>query len=368
MGERWPAVVTRAVEQHAAMSTQDSNDKMMEWVKKAPKAELHLHLEGAIEPATVVELAARHGETLTVAGVEARYRYQGFDGFIEAFKWVTGYLRAPADYGLITERLGAEIAAQGVVYAEVTLAVGVMQLREQDAKANFAAIRDAGTALEKRGVKMRWVMDTGRQFGVDAAMRVARVAVRCKRDGVVAYGMGGFEEAMPAEAFRGVYEYIRSEGLHAICHAGETGKASAVREAIEALGAERIGHGIAAAWDEGVMELVKQRGVTLEVCPTSNVKTGALAKQLGKTSATIDEHPLGKLVRAGVRVTLDTDDPAMFQANLLGEYAVAKRLGLTSAEIRQVVERGFEAAFLSAGEKAEYLAAVRASATAGGLV
>lgn len=337
-------------------------------IAKLPKAELHLHLEGSIEPETAVELAARHGIALTREEVAARYQYTDFLGFIEAFKWVTSFLREPADYALITDRLAETLLRQNVVYAEVTLSVGVMLWRKQDVEANFLAICEAGERARAKGLRLQWIYDCVRQFGPEAALDVVRVAVRFKNEGVVAFGMGGDELAMPAERFRKVYDYVAQEGLHRVVHAGEIGGPEEVRDAIETLGAERVGHGIGVAGDERTMALVAERGVTLEVCPTSNLRTGALAKQLGRADASVEDHPLPKLVRRGLRVSVGTDDPAMFGCTLNGEYAVALRLGLSAAEGARVAECGFEAAFLPSGEKATLVNLFRADAKAQGLV
>ena len=337
-------------------------------IAKLPKAELHLHLEGSIEPETVVELAAGHGVALTREEVAARYQYKDFLGFIEAFKWVTSLLRTPADYALITDRLAETLLRQNVIYAEVTLSVGVMLWRKQDAEANFIAICEAGDRARAKGLRLQWIFDCVRQFGPEAAMEVARLAVRMKDEGVVAFGMGGDELSRSVEDFRAVYDHAAEQGLHRVVHAGEIGGPEEVQDAIEILGAERVGHGIGVARDERTMELVAERGATLEVCPTSNLRTGALAKQLGRADARIEEHPLPKLVRRGLRITLGTDDPAMFGSTLNGEYALALRLGLSAAEVARVAECGVAAAFLPSREKATLLNLFRADVKAQGLV
>src|SRR5574341_989517 len=183
-----------------------------------PKAELHLHLEGTIEPRTVVELAARHGVKLTEAEALARYEYADFRGFLDAFKWVTSFLREPADFALITQRMAEKLISQNVVYAEVFVAVGILLLRRQDVEASMRAIHDAGEEAQKRGLRLRWIFDATRQFGPDAAMDVARWAVRLKDYGVVAFGIGGDELSVPAGEFRAVYEYVAAHGLHRHIH------------------------------------------------------------------------------------------------------------------------------------------------------
>ncbi|HEX2711616.1 MAG TPA: adenosine deaminase [Candidatus Acidoferrales bacterium] len=316
-----------------------------------PKAELHLHLEGSIEPATVVELAARQGVALTPGEAAAHYHYCDFAGFLEAFKWVTSFLRTPADYALITERLIEQLVGQNVLYAEVTVSIGVMLRRKQDAQANFAAIAEAAGRAQAAGLRVQWIFDAARQFGAQAAMEVARAAVQMRAAGVVAFGMGGDELALPPTEFRQVYDYAASEGLHRLVHAGEIGGPETVREAVDFLGVERIGHGIAVMRDARTMDFLAARQIPLEICPTSNLDTGALAQQLGRTEVMLDDHPLPRFFSRGLGVTLSTDDPAMFRTSLSQEYHLALGLGLRFSDLTRIAEMGFEFAFLPKPEK-----------------
>jgi adenosine deaminase len=312
-------------------------------------------MEGAIVPATVVELAARYGDKVQESEVAARYATRDFAAFIEAYKWLTSYLRAPADYALVAARLAEQFVAQNVVYAEVTLSVGVMLLRKQDPAANFRAIREAVAPFERRGVRLNWIFDSVRQFGPAPALDVARVATELRREGVIAYGMGGNELAIPTADFRGVYDFARESGLHLLVHAGEIGGPESVREAVSLLGVERIGHGIAAFRDPDLVRLLAAKSIPLEICPASNLRTGALARQLGVDSAVLRDHPAPALFRAGVPVTISTDDPAMFETNLAAEYAALAEMGMSAAEILRVAETSFDAAFIPLHEKAALL-------------
>jgi aminodeoxyfutalosine deaminase len=316
-----------------------------ERIASLPKAELHLHLEGSIRPAIASALAARHGVTLAEEEVRRRYAYTNFAGFLDAFKWVTSFVRGPRDFALIAADLAEQLLAQKVVYAEVTLSVGVMFLRQQQPEANFAAIVAATEPFEKRGLRLNWIFDAVRQFGAEAAMRVVQSARRCASPRVVAFGIGGDELSLPAAEFRGVYERAEEYGFHRLMHAGEIGGPEKIREAIEILGVDRIGHGIAAIRDSALMEMLAERGIPLEICLASNLRTGALGVQLGKNVVTMEEHPLAQIVRRGVAVTLSTDDPAMFHTSLEEEFQNAWRIGLTEEEIAGVVENGFRFAF-----------------------
>jgi adenosine deaminase len=319
-------------------------------IASLPKAELHLHLEGSIQPATVCALTARHGTRVTEEEVRRRYAYRNFPEFIEAFIWVTSFLREPDDYALIARDLAEHLLTQSVVYAEVTLSIGVMYLRKQQPEANFEALLRAAEPFESRGLRFRWVFDAARQFGADAAMQVVESAKSCNSKAIVAFGIGGDELRIPTKHFRPVYDRAGEIGLHRLMHAGEVGGPELIREAIELLGAERIGHGIAAIHDLALMDLLAERKIPLEICPASNMKTAALARQLRCENVTIEDHPLPKLLRHGIPIVLSTDDPAMFHTTLNEEYANAARMGLRENELNRIVEMGFQYAFQPAGE------------------
>jgi aminodeoxyfutalosine deaminase len=324
-------------------------------ITSLPKAELHLHLEGAIQPATLIALAARHGLEVSEEEARQRYAYRDFAEFIEAFKWVTSYLREPQDYALIAHDLGEHLLSQNVVYAEVTLSVGVMLLRKQRPEANFEAILRESELFESRGLRLNWIFDATRQFGAEAAMHVVDAARNIRSGSIVAFGIGGDELVVETQEFRPVFEKAAETGLHRLVHAGEVGGPAKIREAIELLGAERIGHGIAAIHDPALMDLLAERRIPLEICPASNVKTGALARQLQRTDAPIEDHPLPQLYRHGIPVVLSTDDPAMFHTTLVEEYENAQRMGLTANELAHLATMSFEHAFLTEAEKRKLL-------------
>jgi aminodeoxyfutalosine deaminase len=316
-----------------------------ESIVSLPKAELHLHLEGSIQLSTVVALTRRHGVTVNEQEVRRRYAYKNFLEFLEAFKWVTSFLREPKDYALITRDLAEHLLAQRVVYAEVTISVGVMLLRKQSPERNFEAILAAAEPLQQRGLRMNWVFDAVRQFGPEAAMRVVEAAKQCASKSIVAFGVGGDELSVPTEELRPVYDQAAALGLHRLIHAGEIGGPEKIREAIELLGAERIGHGIGAINDPALMDLLADRRIPLEICPASNIRTGALARQLGRTEASIGDHPLPALFRHGIPVALSTDDPAMFHTTLAEEYEHAHHLGMTEKELLRLAQMSFDFAF-----------------------
>ena len=333
-----------------------------------PKAELHLHLEGSIRPATPVELAARHGVALKTEDVLARYNYSNFNGFLDTFKWVTSFLRTPDDYALITKQLAEELIRQNVVYAEVTISAGVILRRMQNLEATLTAIRDTAQSVPFSRLRLVWILDATRQFGPEPAMEVARWAAKLHRLGVIAFGMGGDELAYPTVNFRPAFDHARSENLRVVCHAGEIGGEDSIREAIDLLGAQRIGHGIAAIRDPAFVESLARRRIVLENCPSSNMCTGALARQLQKSDATLADHPLPEFIKKGVLVTLSTDDPGLFHTDLLTEYSKAASLGLTDAQLVHLAEQSFHAAFLSPEDKRKLLVDFHAAAKSAGLL
>jgi aminodeoxyfutalosine deaminase len=311
-----------------------------------PKAELHLHLEGSLRPPLVCALAQRHGVALSEDEVRRRYDYANFAEFIEAFKWVTSFLREPRDFGLAAADLAEQLLEQKVVYAEVTLSAGVMLLRSQEPQANFEAILEATEPFERRGLQLNWIFDAVRQFGPEPAMQVVEAAAQCKSPRIVAFGMGGDELSIRTSEFRGVYLRAADYGLHRLIHAGEIGGPEKIRESIELLGVERIGHGIAAIHDSTLMDLLAKRNIPLEICPSSNLRTGALARQLHNDRAGLTQHPMTQFIRHGVPVVLSTDDPAMFHTALDEEYRHAQEMGLGEKELGKLVSQGFEHSFL----------------------
>ncbi len=317
-----------------------------------PKAELHLHLEGSIRPPIAGALAARHGVVLLEDEVRRRYAYSDFTSFIETFKWVTSFLRDPGDFALVVSDLAGQLLAQNVIYAEVTLSVGVMLLRKQNPQANFEAILAAAEPFERKGLRLNWIFDSVRQYGAGLALQVLGWAKRCNSPRVVAFGIGGDELSIATKEFQDVYNQASQCGLRRLIHAGEIGGPEKIREAIELLRVERVGHGIAAIHDLALMDLLADRRITLEVCPTSNLRTGALARQFRKDAPSISQHPLPQLLRHGIPVALSTDDPSIFQTSLEDEYRHAQNMGLSEAELAELVSNSFTYSFLPPEERA----------------
>ena len=303
---------------------------MDDFLLELPKAELHLHLEGSVEPETLHEL----DPATPLEDLRALYEYADFDAFLRTFGAIGKRLRSPEDYGLITRRLLERLAAQNVRYAEIIIAAGVVLWKEVEFGPIFDAIVNAAA---ESPVETRWIFDAVRQFGVEPAMQVAEWAAARQDRGVVALGIGGSETRGPAEWFREVFAFAKREGLHLLAHAGEGTTAQSIWGALE-LGAERIGHGISAIEDPVLIRHLRDHGIPLEICITSNLVTGVVKR--------VEDHPVRRLFDAGVPITLNTDDPAMFRCTLAGEFELAKTaFGFTNAELASIAEAGFRYAF-----------------------
>jgi len=318
------------------------------FILSLPKADLHLHLEGSIDPATWVELRKRHGSTGTLSEIEKLYQYENFHEFLMAFKSVTEDLRTPEDYELITYRLMEKLKAENVLHAEVYVSVGVCLWRKQDFDSIFESLeRGRKRGQQDFGTSLLWIFDAIRQFGPVEAQRVAELAVRYQGRGVAGFGIGGDEQKAGPELFRDVYAYCAKNCLHLTAHAGESAGPESVWGALN-LQAERIGHGLTAWHDPELVEELSTRQIPLEICLTSNLRTGCCP--------TPAEHPVRNYFDHGIMITLNTDDPAMFGTSLAREYQVAQNtFDFTDEHLRELARNSFEASFLPAEKKLEFL-------------
>ncbi len=303
---------------------------MVGFFQDLPKAELHLHLEGSLDAETVHEL----NPGVPLEHIREKYRFQTFQGFLDTFVYAVNALRKPEDYALVARRLLAKLAAQNVRYAEIIFSAGVVVWKGQE----FAPVFDAVTAAAAESpVEVRWILDAVRHFGVEHCRRVAELAAERVDRGVVGYGIGGNEERGPAHWFTEVFRCARGAGLRLTAHAGESCGPESIWAALE-LGAERIGHGIAAIRDPVLMKHLRDHDIPLEISISSNVMTGVVAR--------LEDHPVRRLYDAGVPITLNTDDPGIFGVTLTSEYELAARsFGFTEEELRGVAGNAFRYAF-----------------------
>jgi adenosine deaminase/aminodeoxyfutalosine deaminase len=328
------------------------------FIRRLPKAELHLHLEGTILPETLVELSTRHdARPITLKEARALYNFDDFTSFIECFKAVTRRLVNPEDYELAAWRMMQQLAKQGVVHAEVYISVGVIYMwRNFDPRAMepiFAGLERARQRGEQElGLSLFWIFDAVRHFTVEEAERVFRKAaeMRPHSPSIIGIGLGGDERRTGSEPFRALYADAAHAGLRLTNHAGETTGPEAIWEAL-GIGSERIGHALSAIQDAALVEELKTRGIALELNPTSNVRTGVCAS--------FAEHPLRQYFDAGLLVTLNSDDPAFFGSDVANEYLLAHtEQGFTQAELRTLAQNSIRASFLPDSAKQIWLSRI----------
>ncbi len=316
---------------------------VVEWLRGLPKVELHLHLEGTIQPETLLELSKRHDpEPLTVEAAKELYVYENFLGFMDSFKAVSARLKGPDDYELITYNMVRDLAAQGVVHAEVYISFGIIYYwKNAEVEPYVEAIERGRVRGEKDfGTTVYWLIDAVRHFGAEDAAKVFRKAAELRKlyPSIVGIGIGGDEARGSADLFRESYAEAKSAGLRLTAHAGETIGPESIWAAIN-IGAERVGHALSAQHDAELLDVLAQKQIPLELNVTSNIKTGCCKG--------LDEHPVKFYFESGLMVTINSDDPPMFGSNLLGEYVlVQERFEFSLEQMRELAANAVEASFL----------------------
>ncbi|MFF5639147.1 adenosine deaminase [Streptomyces sp. NPDC012825] len=324
-----------------------------------PKAELHVHHVGSASPRIVAELAARHPDSKVPTDPEALadyFTFTDFAHFIDVYLSVVDLVRTPEDVRLLTFEVARDMARQNIRYAELTITPYSSTRRGVDENAFMDAIEDARKSAEAEfGTVLRWCFDIPGEAGLEAAEETARLATTegLRPEGLVAFGLGGPEIGVPRPQFKPYFDRARAAGLRSVPHAGETTGPETVWDAIRELGAERIGHGTSSVRDPELLAYLAEHRIALEVCPTSNIATRAVA--------VLDEHPIRRMVDAGVLVTVNSDDPPMFGTDLNNEYAVAARLlDLDERGLAALAKNAVEASFLDAAGKARIAAEIDA--------
>ena len=313
-----------------------------------PKAELHVHHVGSASPAIVAELAARHPGTVPSDPDElARYfTFTDFAHFITVYVSVVNLIRTGEDVQMLTYEVARDMAGQHIRYAELTVTPHTSILAGIPAEEFVEAIEDARVAAERDfGIVLRWIFDISGELRQEAAEGTLRVALDHGPSALIGFGLGGPEIGVPRPQFKPYFDAARAAGLHSVPHAGETTGPQTIWDALLLLGAERIGHGTSAVQDPELLAHLAATGIPLEVCPTSNVATGAVAS--------LADHPLPAMVAAGVTVSINSDDPPMFSTNLNREYTVAADLlGLDEAGVADLAKAAVASSFLDAPGKA----------------
>jgi aminodeoxyfutalosine deaminase len=336
-----------------------------QYIQAAPKAELHIHLEGAIQPVTVLALAERNNVSLpfeTEEEFRQLLRYRDFDHFIEVFLLVTRCLKTSEDYEQIVYELGTEMARQHIRYAEVTVTPSTHHLLGIPQDVYFSGMqRGRARAQADFNIEINWIFNIVRQW-VDTtrtwlmADYVTSMAIEGKDEGVVALGLAGAEAGAPPEPFAPYFERARCAGLHSAPHAGELAGPESIWGAISALGAERIAHGVRATEDPAMVDYLAEHPIPLDITPTSNILLGVYP--------TYAIHPLTHLHAAGIPITISTDDPPLFNTTLNDEVTcLATDFGLDVSAINDILLNGIRCSFLPAPRRRELEAAFRSELT-----
>ena len=319
------------------------------WLRGLPKAELHVHLEGTTTPEAYARIARRNG--LEVPSDPASlFHCNDFQSFLNAFLQVVKALRTPEDFAEITASYLKHSAREGVRHVEFFFSPATLRhfFKDIDLEGIVAAIhQECARARVTHGVSSLIIFDMVRNLGEDAAFADIQLALKSKSHGVAGVGLGGDERKFPARDFRRVFEQARQLGLRRTVHAGEADGPHSIVDAVELLHAERIGHAVAAAGEEDILKLLRNRHVAVDACLTSNCVTGAWNGQ--------GVHPVGEFLKAGVCVTLSSDDPSFFGASLLDEFEHAAQHGLGRPEIIQLARNSFQSSFASEKAKRVWL-------------
>jgi aminodeoxyfutalosine deaminase len=320
------------------MSERPAHDDLATFIAGLPKAEIHVHHVGSASPRIVAELAARHPGTVPTDPDALRefYRFRDFAHFIEVYLAVVDLVREPEDVRLLTYEVAREMTAP---YTSVLSGIPI--------EAFVDAVEDARVAAERElGITLRWIYDIPGEFGLPAAEATVTYALDHAPDSLIGFGLGGPEIGVDRPQFRDVFARARAAGLRSVPHAGETTGPQTIWDALEQLGAERIGHGTSAVQDPRLVEHLVEHQVPLEICPTSNIATRAVAS--------LDEHPVKQMYDAGVFVTVNSDDPPMFGTSLTREYEIAADLlDLDAAGVAHLATNTVRASFLADDAKAE---------------
>jgi adenosine deaminase len=325
----------------------------MSWFERVPKIELHLHLEGAIPHDALWELVEKYGGDPSVPDLEAlerRFEYRDFPHFIETWIWKNGFLREYEDFTLIAEAVARDLAGQNIRYVEAFFSPSDFARHGLGTQKLTEAIRSGLCRVPE--VEVVLVADLVRDSGPERAAVTLAEVDEVRDLGVVGIGIGGSEQAFPPEPFEAVYEKARQLGFHTSAHAGEAAGAASIWGAIRSLRVDRIGHGTRAEEDESLLDYLAEHRIPLEMCPISNVRTGAVDS--------LEEHPIRRYFERGIIVTVNSDDPKMFGNSLAEEFRLLEgKLGFSRDETRNLILQGIQAAWLPEDRKRQLVEAFR---------
>jgi adenosine deaminase len=323
-----------------------------ERIRAMPKAEIHVHLEGATSAETYFEIARRNGITLPKQNLpqwQQFFAFRDFDAFIEVYVTSTRLLRRADDYTIMLQRFAEQQAALNVRYTETFVSCSLLPQGVSHTELLDALQAGCASAQRDHNVRIALIADISRELP-ESRHKVVDLALEGYKRGVfLGLGLGGPEIGFPAELFADAYQRAREAGLHVVAHAGETGGAQSVRGTLDCLHAERIGHGVQSLLDGDVVEQLRREGTPLEICPQSNYRLGVVAAD--------QPHPIRRLFDAGVHCSVNSDDPAMFDTDINREYLVLSEQGFSWDELWALNRATLDATFLSDAEKREMKAA-----------
>jgi adenosine deaminase len=324
-----------------------------EWFDRVPKVELHLHLEGAIPHDTLWELVQKYGGDPALPNLEAlqrRFEYRDFAHFIETWIWKNRFLREYEDFTFVAEAVARDLARQNIRYVEAFFSAPDFDRYGLEPQGLAVAIR-AGLARVPE-IEVALIADLVRDLGPQKASVTLAQVGEVRDQGVIGIGIGGSEQEFPPEPFEKVYETARNLGLHTTAHAGEVAGAPSIWGALRVLRVERVGHGTRAEEDEALLDYLAERQIPLEMCPISNLRTGAITS--------LAEHPIRRYIKHGIRVTVNTDDPKMFGNSLAQEFlCLEEQMGFSRDEIRSLILQGIWASWLPEKRKQQLAASFR---------
>ncbi len=337
------------------MSTVERVTASLNTYRALPKVELHRHLEGSLRLDTMVDIARQHGITIpadilrlsTLVQIQEEDKFT-FQNFLAKFNTLRLFYRSPDAIHRITKEAIEDAAKDNVRYMELRFTPVALSRAERFPLHDVVdwVISSAREASIKHGVIVRLIASVNRHESTELAEQVAWLAAAHIKDGLVALDLAGNEAEFKTEPFYGIFKEAKQAGLHVTIHAGEWGPAVNVKEAIEEIGADRIGHGVRVLEDQDILTLVRERGTAFEVCVTSNYQSGVVQS--------LDTHPLMGMLEAGVNVTINTDDPSISRITLSHEYYTAcEDLHMPQSTLRQRIVAAAEAGFLAPDEKVE---------------
>ncbi|HOV14079.1 MAG TPA: adenosine deaminase [Spirochaetota bacterium] len=323
--------------------------------KKIPKAEIHLHTEGVISRDTARTMLSRKlPEYKDPKKIEELFEYDNLKDFIKAFLLIQNSFEYLSDFNALFNNIIEYLKKNGIVYAEMFFSPSLFVKNGWNFKDMMDVfIKKIGKIRKKYKIKIKIIIDVSRTFGAENAMKNLKSILKYNNKTIIGIGLGGDEKKGPARDFEDVFKLAKREGYHRVAHAGEDDGPQSIWDALNLLGAERIGHGIASIEDEKLMNYLSSQKLPLEICPTSNIFTQKFVKNM-------EEHPIKEFYKRGIVTTLNTDDPTFFNVSLIDEYwNLYSKLGFSLDALKNIIIYGFKSSFLPKRDKAKYIRRVK---------